>query len=112
LRKPLPVSMVAESCAFRPAVLAALEEDDRAWRTLFESGNIEATKATVHADLAVTAWLACTVPSELKVLGLADGLPDLPPFSINLYLSKSDASGAVAAMADLIRSAFVYRQTV
>ena len=106
LRTPLSVSMVAESCAFRPAVLSALEEDGRAWRTLFESGNIEATKATVQADLAITAWLACTVPADLKVLGPADGLPDLPPFSISLYLSKGSASEATAAMATLFRSAF------
>lgn len=103
LRTPLSVSMVAESCAFRPAVLGALEDDGRAWRTIFESGNIEATRATVQADLAITAWLACTVPADLKVLGPADGLPDLPPFSINLHLVKGGGSEAVAAMADHIR---------
>jgi DNA-binding transcriptional LysR family regulator len=110
LRTPLPVSMVAESCAFRPVVLSALEEDGRAWRTVFESGNIEATKATVHTDLAVTAWLACTVPSDLTVLSAADGLPELPPFSISLYLAKGDAPAATTAMAALIRSAFVRQQ--
>lgn len=108
LRAPLSVSMVAETCAFRPAVLAALEEDGRAWRTLFESGNIEATRATVQADLAITAWLACTVPADLKVLGPSDGLPDLPPFAISLHLSKGRASEAVAAMAAHLRSAFMY----
>lgn len=108
LRAPLSVSMVAESCAFRPAVLAALEGDGRAWRTLFESGNIEATRATVQADLAITAWLACTVPADLKVLGPADGLPDLPPFSINLHLSKGGSSEAAGAMADLLRRMLVH----
>ena len=109
LRTPLTVSMVAESCAFRPAVLSALEDDGRAWRTLFESGNIEATRATVQADLAITAWLACTVPADLKVLGAADGLPDLPPFSINLHLAKCSTSDAAASMADLIRSTLGHR---
>lgn len=107
-RTPLTVSMVAESCAFRPAVLAALEEDGRTWRTLFESGNIEATRATVQADLAVTAWLACTVPADLRVLGPADGLPDLPPFAISLHLTKGSVSEAVTAMAAQLRSAFVH----
>lgn len=108
LRTPLQVSMVAESCAFRPAVLSALEDDGRAWRTLFESGNIEATRATVQADLAITAWLACTVPADLKVLDSADGLPDLPPFAISLYLQKGNASEAAAAMAVHLRRAFVH----
>lgn len=107
-RTPLTVSMVAESCAFRPAVLSALEGDGRAWRTLFESGNIEATRATVQADLAVTAWLACTVSSDLRVLGPADGLPDLPPFAISLHLPKGSLSEATAAMAAHLRSAFAH----
>lgn len=103
LRTPLSVSMVAESCAFRPAVLGALEDDGRAWRSIFESGNIEATRATVGADLAITAWLVCTVPADLQILGPAHGLPDLPPFSINLHLAKANNSEATEVMADLIR---------
>jgi len=112
LRTPLSVSMVAESCAFRPVVLAALESDGRIWRTLFESGNIEATRATVQADLAITAWLACTVPADLRVLGVADGMPELPPFAISLHIPKSGASEASAAMALLLRAAFTGTQAV
>jgi DNA-binding transcriptional LysR family regulator len=104
LRTPLAVSMVAETCAFRGVVLAALERQDRAWRTLFESGNIEATTATVRADLAITAWLACTVPPGLDVLGPATGLPELPPFAITLHTPKGTMSPAAAAMAGHIRA--------
>src|SRR5687767_14581581 len=39
LKTPLPVSMVADTCAFRPAVLAALQAQERSWRTVFENGN-------------------------------------------------------------------------
>ncbi|MBN3724188.1 LysR family transcriptional regulator [Burkholderia sp. Ac-20379] len=52
-KRPLPLSMVDERCAFRPWVLGALAERDIAWRTVFESGSIEATAATVRAGLAV-----------------------------------------------------------
>ncbi|MGT2467263.1 LysR family transcriptional regulator [Mesorhizobium atlanticum] len=58
LKRPLPVSIVADTCAFRPAVLAALGEHGLDWRTVFENGNIDATTATVRSDLAVT-HLAC-----------------------------------------------------
>ncbi|TIV77421.1 MAG: LysR family transcriptional regulator, partial [Mesorhizobium sp.] len=54
LKRPLPVSIVADTCAFRPAVLAALAEHGLDWRTVFENGNIDATTATVRSDLAVT----------------------------------------------------------
>ncbi|MBN4747333.1 substrate-binding domain-containing protein, partial [Pandoraea nosoerga] len=45
-KRPLPLSMVDESCAFRARVLKVLGEHGIEWRTVFESGNIEATTAT------------------------------------------------------------------
>lgn len=88
-KQPLPVSMVAESCAFRPAVLTALRDCGLTWRTVFESGNLEATTAMVRTDLAVTAWLLFTVPPGLEILSPDSGLPDLPPYAINLHLPRN-----------------------
>ncbi|MGF6654040.1 DNA-binding transcriptional LysR family regulator [Paraburkholderia youngii] len=86
-KRPLPLSMVDERCAFRSVVLGALAHEGIAWRTVFESGNIEATAATVRAGLAVTSWLASTVPADLETLApRASGLPALPPFAICLRL--------------------------
>ena len=93
-KRPLPVSMVAESCAFRPAVLAALRDCGRTWRTVFESGTLEATTAMVRTDLAVTAWLAFTVPPGLEVLSPESGLPALPPYAINLHLPRHNRRAA------------------
>lgn len=84
-KRPLPLSMVDERCAFRPVVLGALADENIPWRTVFESGTIEATAATVRAGLAITTWLASTVPADLETLAPhAAGLPALPPFAICL----------------------------
>ncbi|WP_233887175.1 LysR substrate-binding domain-containing protein [Paraburkholderia flagellata] len=84
-KRPLPLSMVDEHCAFRQVVLGALADKGIAWRTVFESGNIEATAATVRAGLAITTWLGCTVPADLEMLTPdATGLPALPAFAICL----------------------------
>ncbi|MFC0399124.1 LysR family transcriptional regulator [Paraburkholderia rhizosphaerae] len=86
-KRPLPLSMVDERCAFRPVVLGALADEGIAWRTVFESSNIEATAATVRAGLAITAWLVSTVPADLESLAPeATGLPALPSFAICLRL--------------------------
>jgi hypothetical protein len=103
LKTPLPVSLVAETCAFRPAVVDALSERNLAWRTLFESGSIDATRATVHADLAVTAWLASTVPEDLDILPPAAGLPELPSFAINLHMRNGHPPLATAELARHVR---------
>lgn len=108
-KRPLPLSLVADTCAFRPAVLAALGEQGVAWRTVFEGG-IEATASTVRADLAVTAWLASTVPAELDILPTGSGLPDLPNFAVNLYLPCHSAGTAAAGFARCIRDGLMRRR--
>lgn len=109
LKRPLPVSMVADTCAFRPAVLAALNEHGLEWRTVFENGNIDATTATVRSDLAVTTWLASTVPVDLDILPLEAGLPQLPNFSINLHLPGHGVPPAAREFARYIRDGLARR---
>jgi len=106
-RHPLPISMVADTCAFRPAVLAALQEHGKEWRTVFENGSIEATTATVRADLAITAWLAFTVPADLDILTAEAGLPELPPFAITLHRPRRDAGAAAAELARYLRDGLI-----
>ena len=108
LKQPLPISMVAESCAFRPVVLQALREKNLEWRTVFESGNIEATTATVRSDLAVTAWLASTVSSDLDILGLDTNLPTLPNFAISLHM-PSNGGQAAREFAQYVRDGMLRR---
>lgn len=93
-KRPLPISMIAESCAFRPLVLHALRDTGMAWRTVFESGSIEATTTTVRSDLAVTAWLASTVPADLDILGPGTDLPLLPNFAISLHVPANSVQAA------------------
>jgi DNA-binding transcriptional LysR family regulator len=109
LRSPVPISLVAETCAFRPAVLGALESHGVAWRTMFESGSIDATRATVRADLAITAWLRSTVPPDLDIVAAGDVLPELPPFAVNLHRTQASPSPAAAELAGRIRRAVSQR---
>jgi len=103
LKRPLPISMVANTCAFRPVVLTALHEHGLTWRTVFENGGIEATAATVRADLAVTACLASTVPPDLDILSAGSGLPELPSFAIALLLPSHGAGTATTGLAHHVR---------
>lgn len=103
-RSPLPVSMVTERCAFRPAITAALRGRD--WRSSFEHGSLEATVAGVRADLAVSAWLSTTLQAGLTVLPPESGLPDLPAFAITLHGADHPTSSAAAELARDIRDRF------
>jgi molybdate transport repressor ModE-like protein len=108
-RRPLPVCLVSATCVFRQPVAEALAGAGIAARTVIDYAGMEATTATVQADLAVTAWLASTVPSTLDILGPASGLPQLPPFAITLHASR-EAAPAVLAMAACIRDMYARRR--
>ena len=107
LKRPLPVSLVAGTCAFRPAALVALTEHGVGWRTVFENGSMEAALATVRADMAVSAWLASTIPPDLDILPSSSGLPELPAFAINLHLPRHHAGAAVTKLVQHIRDGLV-----
>jgi DNA-binding transcriptional LysR family regulator len=102
-KSPLPISMVSETCAFRTTVLEELRKRELPWRTVFENGSIDATAAMVRSDLAITAWLASTVPPDLDILTPDSNLPELPGFAISLHLSPHQHSPAVTALAQHMR---------
>ncbi len=108
-RRPLPLSIVSESCAFRPAVFSALGAQGMEWRTVFENGSVEATRATVGMDLAVTVGLAATVPPELAVLPADSGLPALPRFAVVLRAPRTGTSVAAQNMIRHLRLVFPER---
>lgn len=103
---PLPLSLVVDSCIFKPAVTAALQRQGRNWRTVFENGGLDATFATVRMDLAVSAWLAFTVPADLEILPMDCGLPELPSLAVTLHLPDRPPTPAAAELAHHVRDAF------
>jgi DNA-binding transcriptional LysR family regulator len=110
-RRPLPVCLVSETCIFRQPVDAALRQAGIAARTVIDYASMEATTATVQADLAVSAWLASTVPATLDILGPGSGLPPLPPYAIALLARESGSanSAATLAMSACLREMYVKR---
>ncbi|SEQ64861.1 DNA-binding transcriptional regulator, LysR family [Faunimonas pinastri] len=102
-RTPLPLSLVAETCLFRPPVLQALTRQKRASRAVFENGGLDATRTTVRMDLAVSAWLATTVPADLAILPPEAGLPELPSFAITLHVAHAARGAAIEELTRHLR---------
>lgn len=102
-KRPLPLSMVGDDCAFRRPVNAALDKAGISWVYQFEHGTNDATMAVVQSGLALSVSLASAVPSGLVVLGEASGLPPLPDFAVNLYVTPKQPSEAARELARHIR---------
>jgi DNA-binding transcriptional LysR family regulator len=105
-RDPLPVSLGAETCAFRPYALAALAKWNRRWRPVSESNSLEPMIATLQADLAVAPLLSTTVPRSLQVLADDLGLPRLPMCHVNLYVPRNAQNDMAAELAGVLREEF------
>jgi len=106
LRDPLPVSLGAETCAFRPYALAALAKWHRQWRPVSESNSLEPMIATLEADLAVAPMLSCAAPKSLAILSDAAGLPRLPTCHVNLYLPRNTQNDMATELAAVLREEF------
>jgi DNA-binding transcriptional LysR family regulator len=101
-RDPLPVSIGADTCVFRPVAITALRKARRPWQAICEVSNMEPVRATLEADLAVAPLLSHSVPGSLEVLSPGSGLPKLPMFRINLY-EAGRTNPAARAFADHAR---------
>jgi len=102
IRDPLPVSLGAETCVFRPVAIAALKKVRRNWQAVCEVSNMEPVRATLEADLAVAPLLGHSIPESLEIIASDQQLPRLPMFHINLYEARHP-SPAVRAFADHVR---------
>lgn len=109
LRQPLPVSFGSPACAFRASALAALAAVRRDWRPVCEATVLDAVKATLYADTAIAPMLLSAVPADLTVLEAADGLPQLPPFCINMHFHRSGRSAVAEEFAAFVRQEFASR---
>ena len=85
LKDPLPVSLGAPTCVFRPVAIEALGKARRDWRAVCEVSRLEPVHAAIEAGLAVAPLLRSSVPERFEILGREARLPALPEFQINLY---------------------------
>jgi DNA-binding transcriptional LysR family regulator len=105
LKEPLPVSLGAPTCVFRPVAIEALGKVRRDWRAVCEVSRLEPVYAAIEAGLAVAPLLRSSVPERFEILGREARLPVLPEFRINLY-APPGLSPAARDLAEHVRAHF------
>jgi len=106
LKDPLPVSLGAPTCVFRPVAIEALGHAKRDWRAVCEVSRLEPVHAAIEAGLAVAPLSRSSVPERFAILGREARLPALPEFRINLYLPPG-AGPAARDLAEHVRASFL-----
>lgn len=103
---PLPLALAHETCSWRAAALAALEQAGRRYRVAYVSGTQAGTLAPVLAGLAVTVCAMSALPDGLRPLRPDEGLPRLPEFGILMLKGRNAHQPVTDALATHIEDNF------
>ncbi|WP_119169162.1 LysR substrate-binding domain-containing protein [Algihabitans albus] len=102
-RSPLPLAMLPAGNLYRTMALDALERSGRQWKVVCESASIGGLYAAVMSGLAVSVVARSTVTADVREVGRAEGLPNLPSVELILYRAPNATSDAVRCLEDYIR---------
>ena len=85
---PVPLAVYDQGCHFRKWALAALDRAAIPYRIAYISRSLAGIQAAVTAGLAV-APLGGFIPAGTRLLGSAEGFPELPTSSLALLRGKN-----------------------
>ncbi|CAM3197492.1 LysR family transcriptional regulator [Pseudomonas floridensis] len=105
-QSPMPLAMFNTQCFCREWACNALDTMERDYRIAYSSASMAAIMAVVGAGLAVTAQLQSLITPDLRILGEAENLPQLPTASVVLLRSPNTPSPITECMADYIAEGF------
>lgn len=104
-RSPLPLAVSREGvCTFRERAISALDAAGIAWRIAYASPSLSGLSAAVRAGLAVTVLTPSMIGADLRLLGPADGLPELPFTEITLHRRPGRAREAILQLASQLQA--------
>jgi DNA-binding transcriptional LysR family regulator len=101
--EPLPLALGAVTCNWRQTAVSALEDAGRDFRILLSSNNYSAIEPMLRTRLAMSVLPLGAVREGMKVLGPADGLPELPTSRMGLLFAPPPGSEALA-LAEMVRA--------
>ena len=86
---PVPLAVYDQHCLYRKWSLAALDGVGIAYRIAYFSQSLAGIQAAVRAGLAVAPLGAGSIPPGTRILGQAEGFPDLPTGNLTLLRGKT-----------------------
>jgi DNA-binding transcriptional LysR family regulator len=100
---PIPLALGSATCCWRRATEEALEATPGVTRARFFSKNFSAIGTVLRAGLAATILPVSMVGPGLKLLGRAEGLPELPLTRMGVIHAPGRPSEEARALAESIR---------
>lgn len=103
---PIPLALYNKGCIYREWAIQSLHGAKKNYRIAYSSQNATSIIAAVKSGLAITVCGKSTIPSDVQILGMSDGFPDLPAIVITLIQSQKTLSKASEALATYVAESF------
>lgn len=100
----IPLVLLDEPSPFRTLAINMLNQAGIPWRIAYVASTLSAIRAAVRAGLGVTARPIEMMSPELRVLGKAEGLPDLPDTQYGLFKNTKCESELATAIFSAIET--------
>lgn len=104
--EPLPLALMPPGSVLRQRALESLDRLGRKWLIMSVCDSVAGLRAAVLAGLAISVFPECAVTSDLRVLGKAEGFPNLPSIEIVLQRSAKPISAVAEHLAQYIAAEF------
>ena len=106
LARPVPLALHGKGCPYRSVAVDALTQLGRRWRVVIMSAGVTALETAIEGGLAVGIVDRAQVRPGMRVLTVADGLPELPVHELRLMLAPGKLSEAGEVLVGLIGHGF------
>jgi len=104
-KRPLPICF-SRHCSFRPDATAALDAAGIGWIDAVAADDDLANDAMAAADLGVRAEMARAIRSDRQIIDHGGQLPELPAFSIVLYMGEQAGNHLNQSLVEYLERAF------
>jgi DNA-binding transcriptional LysR family regulator len=105
-QEPLPIAVYDKQCIYHQWAIKSLDGQNRNYRIALTSPSTSAILAAVKGGLAIAPVGWNTIPKDIRILGPADGFPELPSAVVTLIKAPNPPSKAVEFLAEHITVRF------
>jgi DNA-binding transcriptional LysR family regulator len=103
--EPVPLLTLPPPCSYRAAAVDALDRIGRGWEIVFTSPSIMGVQAAVTAGFGVAVLGRAAVLPGMRVLGPAQGIPELAPVEVAVWGEDRAPAGLCAPLTTLLTEA-------
>jgi len=104
-KRPLPLCF-CKNCSFRPVATAALDAAGIGWVDVAATDDDLASDAMASADLGIRAEMECVIHAGRQVVDHGGHLPELPAFSIVLYVNEQGSNQLNQTLVEYLERAY------